>query len=187
MSDSSIAAAPSPSPFSSGGGFFPKATLIHIACEALLIGVVFFLLNRKIASQQADLIECAVRIAAQNKRMTELEDTVKDLSSKMSSISTTVASLTKQVTMASMPMAFPPMPAPSRMGMPSAMPFPMPGINRPASPVPDSNPVTPSNNIASNPSSSSSGSEPFRVQPFLGSPSSDAAPSSSHEIGRAHV
>ncbi len=70
-----------------------KSTLIHIACEALLIAVSFFILNRKISAQRSDLIECAVRIASQNKRISELEDRLQELTDKVGALSMNVSSL----------------------------------------------------------------------------------------------
>lgn len=142
MSDSVVPATPSSS---SSGGFLPRATLIHVACEALLIGIVFFTLNRKLNSQQSDLIECAVRIAAQNKRITELEDRLQDMSSKVTALSSSFTSLVKQQqampmfhapppTM--MPRMFPSTPAPQQQTfVPAAVRPPTPIIAPVAAPV----------------------------------------------------
>ena len=62
-----------------------KLTYIHMACEVIVIGIVFLLVNRRITSLQVDLVECAVRIASQNKKIHELEEKVEELTHLMTS------------------------------------------------------------------------------------------------------
>jgi hypothetical protein len=121
----------------------PKATLIHVACEALIIAVAFFMLNRKISAQHSDLVECAVRIAAQNKRISELEDRLQEVTDKVGALSMNLAAMASVPKPPRMPTVFPtpmwgppeqPVPAPAPVSIPVAAPTPAP---TPA-PIPES-------------------------------------------------
>ncbi len=64
-----------------------KLQYIHIAMEFLVIGIVYYVMNRKVTSLQGDLVECAVRIAAQNKKIAELESKMDEMSEVIEAVS----------------------------------------------------------------------------------------------------
>lgn len=63
---------------------------IHIACEAVIIGSLFYIMNKRVSLLQKDLNECVARIGKQTARMAELEETIQTMASNMDILSNIV-------------------------------------------------------------------------------------------------
>ncbi len=109
-----------------------KAMAIHIGCEVLLVGTISVLLSRRISSTQSDLNECALRIVAQGKQITELEERIADLEDMVKRLAT--RSLAASAAPSAQPFPFP---------IPPFQSFPVPVPAAPSRPASDATPDKP--------------------------------------------
>ncbi len=107
---------------STSSSFAGKLQYIHVACEVLIIGIVYFILNKRITALQSDLVECAVRIASQNKKMAEMESKIEQLSAAVDAVSRRPPPM--PMMMPPMPPMMPTRPVPQQQGS-SFQPFPV--------------------------------------------------------------
>lgn len=63
---------------------------VHIACEIVVVGTVYHLMNRRINSLKKDLDECVARLGKQTSRMAELEETIQSMATSIDMISSMI-------------------------------------------------------------------------------------------------
>ncbi len=144
----STAISPAADSGSSSSFLSGKLQYIHIACEVLVIGIVFVVLNRKVSSLQSDLVECAVRIASQSKKIAELETKMEDMAVLVDTLSRRAAAPMMMPTRPVMASgsSFQPFPVfpvargPSVQAVPEPAPVAAP-VGADAIPVQDTNPT----------------------------------------------
>ena len=141
--------------------FAGKLQYLHVAMEVLVIGIVYYLLNRKVTSLQGDLVECAVRIAAQNKKIAELESKMEEMTDALDAINRrSMASMMMPPMAPVMPRSQPMMS--SFQSFPGSGGFQPPVVPSPVVPVPQASQPA---NIAV-----AAGSEPVAQQPAAVTP-----------------
>ncbi len=90
---------------------------IHIACEVVVVGSLFYIMNKRVSILQKDLNECVARLGKQTARMAELEETIQAMATNMDIISNLV--------MRPQPMFSAPMPTPLPTPAPKTTPKPI--------------------------------------------------------------
>ncbi len=98
---------------------------VHIACEIVVVGTVYHIMNKRISSLKKDLDECVARLGKQTSRMAELEETIQSMATSIDMISSMILR-PPQMTM----------PRPSMVPVPPMASIPKQSAETPITPAP---------------------------------------------------